>query len=84
MKIVITNEEKQILLDLLPLIDADLKEKEETIRSFKWLCDVAQTGKGYEENKNVYTLQDNAIRKLKELHEQRKQLILKFVNSTQQ
>jgi hypothetical protein len=76
----LTNVEKQILIDLLPLINEDSDKNESTIRNFKWLCSVPQCGDNYERNKNVFELQDAGIKEVKELAEARKSLIRKLIS----
>ncbi len=76
----LTAAEKQMLLDLTALIDDDADKKEQTLRAFKWLAEVPQVGEEYENNKNVWTLQDKALLRVANEKAARKRLINKLIN----
>ena len=57
------------------LLDKHYEETENTIRQFKWLTKIPQQGEEYTKNKNIWDLQDKAIKDL----EQEKQSINKLM-----
>jgi hypothetical protein len=75
----ISEVEKQILLDLLPFINEDARQKESTIRSFKWMANVPQVGEEYTKNLNVFQFEDKAIKEIQSEKQSRINLINKLI-----
>lgn len=60
----LTTDEIQALWDIIPVLEEKRKETEDKIREFKWLVNVPQHGDEYVKNKNVWELQDAAIKRI--------------------
>ena len=76
----LTTKEKQVFVSLLPALEEKLQNDISTIKSFKWLCNIAQTGKEYEDNRNIWEWQKKGIKDLEQDYEFRKKTILKVIN----
>ena len=76
----LTTKEKQVFVSLLPALEEKLQNDISTIKSFKWLCNIPQTGKEYEDNRNIWEWQKKGIKDLEQDYEFRKKTILKVIN----
>ena len=77
---ILTTKEKQVFASLLPELEEKLQQDIATIRAFKWLCNIPQSGKEYQNNRNIWEWQDKGIKALEQDYEFRKQTILKVIN----
>ena len=82
-KLELTSEEKAILYSALEKLEEYYDKREATCREFKWICKdhLPQSGGGYEENKNVFDIQDKTISDIKAAKEKARQTIMKVINN---
>jgi len=75
-----TDKEKQVFVDLLPIVEDMLQKEISTIRQFKWLCLVPQAGEGYEQNRNVFALQEQGVKMSEAKYGFMRETLLKIIN----
>ena len=78
----LTTDEIQALWDIIPVLEEKRKETEDKIREFKWLVNVPQHGDEYVKNKNVWELQDAAIKRINQEFEFTRNTILKITRDS--
>ena len=78
----LTTDEIQALWDIIPVLEEKRKETEDKIRESKWLVNVPQHGDEYVKNKNVWELQDAAIKRINQEFEFTRNTILKITRDS--
>ena len=78
----LTTDEIQALWDIIPVLEEKRKETEDKIREFKWLVNVPQHGDEYVKIKNVWELQDAAIKRINQEFEFTRNTILKITRDS--
>lgn len=63
------------------LITEHYKKMDDEVRAFKWLALVPQSGADYESNKNIYQLQDAAIKRMEQEKTELIQLLVKLTQN---
>ena len=76
-----TPKENNVLSLALTLMDEYYDERERVCRQFKHICHahLPQQGKGYEDNKNVFDIQDRTIEDIKADKAFARETILKLI-----
>jgi hydrogenase maturation factor len=79
----LTSEDIDRIVLGMRLIDEYYIKKIDEVKNFKWLCfnHLPQSGLGYEQNKNVFDIQDKTVNDIENERKSAHDLFLKIINS---
>lgn len=80
----LSSKEKDIIIKALDLLDQYYDEQESVCRQFKWICHkhLPQGGEGYVANKNVFDIEEKAIKDIRDAKKEARDTIMKIVNTS--